>query len=195
MQKERVAMLGSSQVWLMPVTGFCSPLKWTWLKYLPGCAVLGCCTHLCDRSSGCLMGEVIRHLCSASTCWRNLERVFSQVVTGTSFASLEISDLFSCCAFFFLPQMVNVHHYFCLLFRVDPLSIMTRGSILQLLSLSSTVPCCWEQNSFFKRQMAATLFSLNKKAKQLLRCKQSRGQQIVSASSVGEVSLQGRGAI
>lgn len=104
MQKERVAMLGSSQVWLMPVTGFCSPLKWTWLKYLPGCAVLGCCTHLCDRSSGCLMGEVIRHLRSASTCWRNLEHVFSQVVTGTSFASLEISDLFSCCAFFSPPN-------------------------------------------------------------------------------------------
>lgn len=51
------------------------------------------------------------------------------------------------------------------------------------------VPCCCEQNSFFKRQMVATLFSLNKKAKQLLRCKQSHGQQIVSASSVGEVSL------
>lgn len=47
------------------------------------------------------MGEVIRHLRSASTCWRNLESVFSQVVTGTSFASLEIPDLFS---FFFFPK-------------------------------------------------------------------------------------------
>lgn len=54
----------------------------------------------CDRNSGCLLGQVIRHLGSASTCRRNLESVSSRLVTGTSFTNPEISGLFFFLFFF-----------------------------------------------------------------------------------------------
>lgn len=118
--------------------------------------------------------------------------IFSWVVTRASFTNLEILNLFSSLLFSFF-QAVNVSSLF-----LSPLELTLSLSLshdiwLQpsafFLSLFFMVPRCCEQNSFFKRQMVATVFSLNKKAKQLLRCKQSCGQQIVSASSVGEVSL------
>lgn len=62
---------------------------------------------------------------------------------------------------------------------LDPTSILTFGtiplfpvSVLCRVPSPHVVPCCCEHNSFFKRQMVATLFSLNKKEKQLPRCKQ-----------------------
>lgn len=145
----------------------------------------------CDRNSGCLLGQVIRHLGSASTCRRNLESVSSRLVTGTSFTNPEISGLFF--FFFFFFSFSSSGKCFIIIF----VSRLSRPSLYHAtwlhpsasLPLSFMVPCCCEQNSFFTRQMVATPFSLNKKAKQLLRCKQSHGQQIVSASSAGEVSL------
>lgn len=114
MQKEKVPMLGLSHVWLMPVTVFCSPLKWTWLKYLPPCAVLGCCTQplwqKCRMPHG--WGDS-----SFAFCQHLLEKPWECFLSGCHW-NLICQPWNPWLVFFFFPQVVNVHHYFCLLFEL-----------------------------------------------------------------------------
>lgn len=169
------------------MTVFCSPLKWSWLKYCPSWALLGFDEQpmwqkiwMPSRWGDSLFGF----------CQHLLERtwVFSlRLSLEPHFPTLKSP---TCFLFFFFSSGKCFIIIFVSCWNWPSLSLMTFGFILQpFSSLFFMVPCCCEQNSFFKRQMVATLFSLNKKAKQLLRCKQSCGQQIVCASSVGEVSL------
>ena len=148
-------------------------------------------SSLCDRRFGCWEGKVIHDLGSASTCWRELEYFLPGCHPSLIYQPWNPQLVFFSSLFFFSSSKCFIIIFVS--FGVDTLSLslMTFGFSLQpfFLSLFFMVPRCCEQNSFFKRQMVATVFSLNKKAKQLLRCKQSCGQKIVSASSVGEVSL------
>lgn len=87
----------------------------------------------------------------------------SLVVTGASRTNLEIPDLFSLFSFF---QGVNVSSFCGPLFE-RTVSLCHDIWLCPSVSLPPffMVPCCCEQNSFFKRQMVAALFSLNKKSK------------------------------
>lgn len=132
MQKEAVDRLDLGQAGSMPGTGFCPPLKWSWLKYLLYCAVWGFYERTLDRSSGCLVGKVIRYLGSASACWRNLW-VFP---LGLSLEPhLPALKSLTCFSLFFFFRVVNVSSLLLSPVWADRLSIMTFGSVLLPLSL------------------------------------------------------------